>query len=203
MKQSNKTIIGITGGIATGKSTVTKILKNKGFKIIDADMIARKVLQVGQEAYRDVVGHFGMEILNPDFSINRHYLGAKIFKDKVQREKLNSMTHPHIIEEIKNQIKDSKEEIIFLDIPLLVEIYDEIISNEIYITEIWLVYCNREIQIKRLMKRDNIDYSLAETKVNAQIDIEEKKKLVDKIIDNESNELELIKNLERELKKIS
>lgn len=202
MKQNKKTIIGITGGIATGKSTVTEILKDKKFKVIDADYISKEILQLGQSAYQDVVGHFGMEILQQDCSINRTLLATKIFKDEVQREKLNSIMHPYIIEEMKKEIIASKEEILFLDIPLLIEIY-ELLNNEIKFTEIWLVYCNKEIEIKRLMERDNIDYKQAEMKINAQIDIEEKKKQADRIINNEGDKVDLIEQLEMALKQIS
>lgn len=203
MTQNNIKIIGITGGIATGKSTTTKILVDKGYKVIDSDKIARKCLELGREGYRRVVEHFGMASLNPDYSINRHYLGAKIFKDKAQREKLNTIIHPYIIEEIKKEINDSKEQILFLDIPLLIEIYDELKNADINISETWLIYCNRETQIERLMKRDNIDLERAESKVNAQIDIEEKRKLVDRIINNEDDEIELLKNIEIALEQIS
>lgn len=185
MTQNKTKVIGLTGGISTGKSTVSEIISEKGFKVIDADLISREILDIGQDAYKEVVNFFGIEVLNPDKTINRTYLGTKIFRDKKLRDRLNSITHPSIMKKIKQQVDlNHEEEIIFLDIPLLIEVYDELINAKIYFDEIWLVYCDRETQISRLMKRDSISHEQAELKINAQMDIENKRKLVDRIINN-------------------
>lgn len=203
MIQNKPKVIGLTGGISTGKSTVSEILKEEGFKIIDADVIAREILDIGQDAYEKVIDFFGIEVLNIDKTINRTYLGKKIFRDKKLRDKLNSITHPSIMKKIKQQIDlNSKEELIFLDIPLLIEVYDELINSGVYIDKIWLVYCDRERQITRLMKRDSISYEQAELKVNSQMDIEEKRKYADQIIDNTQDKEYLIKEIKIALKQI-
>lgn len=204
MTRNKVKVIGITGGISTGKSTVSKILTDKGLKVIDADVIARDVLKVGEDAYKEVLDFFGEDILQADKSINRSTLGEQIFKDKTLRKKLNDITHPHIMRKIKEKIDESSnQKIMFLDIPLLIEIYDDLIDHKITIDETWLVYCNKETQIKRLMKRDGINYEFAKNKIESQMDIEEKKRHVDKIICNMKDKKELIKIIEYNLKEIS
>ena len=204
MMQNKARIIGITGGIATGKSTVSSYLRGKGFKVIDADVIAREVLNIEEDAYTDLVAFFGREILKKDRSIDRKILGEKIFKNVDLRKKLNSITHPYILKRIKKSLeKNTSQEVVFLDIPLLIEIYDDLLEEEILIDEIWLVYCNRETQIKRLMKRDGIDYEFAKAKVDAQMDIEEKKKHADKIICNIKDKKDLIEDVKYNLEQIS
>ncbi len=203
MKQNRSKIIGLTGGISTGKSTVTLLLREKGFVVIDADVISREIMNIGKPAYEQVIKTFGMEILNSDSTINRPKLGEIIFADEKLRHKLNSITHPYIINSIKDEILDyNNEEILFLDIPLLIEIYDDLKRSEIEIDEIWLVYCSKETQINRLMKRDDISLDSAKLKVEAQIDIEEKRKLADKIIDNTKSKAKLIENIDVILGKI-
>lgn len=203
MIQNKTKVIGLTGGISTGKSTVSEILTRKGFKVIDADLISREILDIGQDAYKEVVDFFGLEVLNPDKTINRTYLGTEIFRDKKLRDRLNSITHPSIMKKIKQQVDlNHEEEIIFLDIPLLIEVYDELVSAEIYFDEIWLVYCDRETQIKRLMKRDSISHDQAELKINAQMDMENKRKLVDRIIDNTKDLDYLIDQIKTALEQI-
>lgn len=196
-------VIGITGGISTGKSTATKILKSKGFKVIDADIIARQVLNIGEEAYCEVIKIFSKDILNKDETIDRKLLAEKIFKDKISREQLNSITHPIIMERIKEEIdSNNKEDILFLDIPLLIEIYESLSKYDIFIDEIWLIYCDKDTQIKRLMKRDGINLESARFKVNAQMDIEEKKRFADKIIYNTKDKKELEKDIDALLEQI-
>lgn len=202
MTQNKRKVIGITGGISTGKSVVTRILREKGFKVIDADFIARNILNIDQDSYKDVVSFFGIEVLNEDKTINRAYLGGKIFKDSKLRNKLNEITHPNIMKKIKKEIDLSKDEYLFLDIPLLIEIYDELINYEIKIDEIWLVYCDRETQINRLVKRDAISRQEAELKINAQMDIDEKRKFADRVIDNTRDLSYLSKNIESTLEQI-
>lgn len=204
MTQSKTKIIGLTGGISTGKTTAAEIIKGKGFNLVDADKIAKEVLNEGHSAYASVVEYFGQEILRQDKSIDRKALGDKIFKDSLLREKLNSLTHPHIMKAIKKAIDENhKEQVLFLDIPLLLEVYDSIRDSEIFIDEIWLVYCTREEQVKRLMKRDKITREDAELKVNAQIHIEKKRELSDKVIDNTKDKGHLKRNIEMALEKIS
>ena len=204
MKQNKPKVIGLTGGIATGKSTVSNILKKKGFKIIDADKIARDIVEVGSPAYKEVLDYFGEGVLNEDETINRVYLGQKIFNNQILRTKLNDITHPHIIEKISEEIElYSSEDIIFLDVPLLLETIDKFKEKGIYIDKIWIVYCDEKTEIERLMTRNSLSYEEAVKRVNSQMPIEKKKELADTIIDNTKDIGTLIENIEKALKEIS
>lgn len=204
MIQNKTTIIGITGGMASGKTTVSNFLKTKGYKVIDADKIARDIVNIGENSYIEILNFFGDEILNQDKTINRKSLGTKIFNNKECRDKLNAITHPYIMDQINKEISENtKEKILFLDIPLLFEVYESIVNSGIMIDEIWLIYCDQETQIKRLMKRDNISYKDAKTRINSQMDIERKTNLADRVIDNTKREEDLIENIEKAIKKIS
>ncbi|WP_282925978.1 dephospho-CoA kinase [Helcococcus kunzii] len=184
-------VIGITGSIATGKSTVTDILKDLGYNVIDADKIAHQLMEVGNENYDAIVSYFGDKILNPDKSINRKKLGNIVFNDKKQLNKLNNLTHDNIFNKIKENIEFYKNEIIFVDIPLLIELK---IKGELSIEfdEIWLVYVDRQTQIERLAKRNNISYDEAEKLVNTQINIDDKVQYCDFILDN-SKDIDYVK----------
>lgn len=177
-------IIGLTGGIATGKSTVSNIIK-KYFTVIDADKIAKNIVEPNMKGYNKVIEYFGENILLPNKDIDRDKLGKIIFNSKRERVKLNEILHPIIISTIKKELEDKKDEkYIFLDIPLLFETIESLKENGIFFYEIWLVYSNRDIQIQRLIKRDNIDMSLAIKKIDSQMSLEEKKSISDKIIYN-------------------
>lgn len=198
MKQSSCKIIGLTGGIASGKSTVTNLLMGKGFKVIDADKIARKVVFVGEPAYMDIVDEFGERILNEDLSIDRIELGKLTFQDGNMRKRLNSIVHPRIFQAIKDEVdKYSKiEKFIFLDIPLLVEELEKIKAKGINIDEIWLVYVDEKTQLERLKKRDGFSDEEALARMRAQMSMEYKKKYADKIINNSGSLEELKEKVE-------
>ncbi|MGX7072694.1 dephospho-CoA kinase [Helcococcus kunzii] len=184
-------IVGITGSIATGKSTVTDILKDLGYNVIDADKIAHQLMKVGNENYDAIVSYFGDKILNPDKSINRKKLGNIVFNDKKQLNKLNNLTHDNIFNKIKENIEFYKNEIIFVDIPLLIELKIKG-ALSIEFDEIWLVYVDRQIQIERLAKRNNISYDEAEKLVYTQINIDDKVQYCDFILDN-SKDIDYVK----------
>lgn len=186
MTQNRCTIIGITGGIATGKSTVTNMLIKRGYKVIDADMIAREVVEIGKPAYYEIVSHFGEEILEDDKSINRKKLGKLIFSDSKSREKLNEIVHPRIYEVIEAKLKSICNDnlLIFLDIPLLFETISNTKKYGFKFDEIWMVYADEDIQLKRLMNRDNIDEDEALMKIRAQMSLEDKKKMATRILYN-------------------
>lgn len=186
MTQSKCKIIGITGGIATGKSTVTNFLMEKGYKVIDADKIAREVVEKGEIAYDEIVNYFGNNILKKDGSIDRKKLGEIIFNDQNKRTKLNSIVHPQVIKKIKENINlySKNNNILFVDIPLLIEKVEYFKDNNLVFNEIWLVYLKEEEQIKRLIKRDKISLNDSKKRINAQMPIKLKKKYADKIIDN-------------------
>lgn len=191
----NKTIlIGLTGGIATGKSTVSNILVQKGYSLIDADKIAREVAIIDKPAYIKIVEGFGKGILQDDKNIDRKVLGNIIFNNKEAREKLNNIIHPYIFETIKLDIDklSNKDQVIFLDVPLLFEQYDLWEKYNIKFDEIWVVYVNKNVQIERLMKRDEISIEEALKRIESQMPMDDKKARSSKTIDN-SGDVEYLK----------
>jgi dephospho-CoA kinase len=176
-------VVGLTGGIATGKSTVSALLKKAGAVIIDADRIARKVVNKGQPAYREIVQNFGETILLPDGEINRSVLGDIIFNDPHKKQLLNRIVHPHVRKEQNRQLKhiqkNDSNTIVILDIPLLIE--TQMCGD---LSEVIVVYAPEHIQIKRLMRRDGISKTDALARVRSQMPIEEKKDKATIVIDN-------------------
>ena len=175
-------IIGLTGGIATGKSTVSVMLAELGAYIIDADEIARFVVMPNQPAWHDIVAQFGNEVLLPDGAINRKFLGEKVFNDKIQRLSLEKITHHYIEEEVKNSLTNAEQlgkRIVVLDMPLLFEVGWQKMVNEI-----WVVWVQQDVQVSRLMARDNLSQKQASDRINTQINLAEKVKQADVVIDN-------------------
>lgn len=205
MIQNKCSIIGLTGGIGTGKSTVTKILIEKGFKVIDADEISREVVEVGKPAYTKIVEVFGSRILLEDKTLNRRKLGRLIFSSNSLRRLLNNIIRPYIWESIKLEIEKYcvNNEIIFLDAPLLIEELDKLDLYGIKLEEIWLVYTDSKTQLLRLMERDNISEDDAKSKINAQMNLEEKKMYADKIIDNSGDLNILMKHIDSLLQELA
>lgn len=175
--------VGLTGGIAAGKSTVSGFLKAAGAVIIDADKIAYNVVKKGSPAWQGIVSHFSKKILLPDGGINREHLGNIIFNNPDEKEKLNSIVHPFVFQEMEKQIRLVREkspgEVVIQDIPLLME-SDMHKSFSCVI----VVYIPESLQIKRLMERNNLSREDAVARIRSQMPIEEKKKLGDIIIDN-------------------
>lgn len=185
MTHTDPRILGITGGIASGKTTVCNFIKDKGYKVIDADEIARSLMKKGKVNHKKIVDYFGQGILERSGEINRQLLGSKVFSDPEMLKILNSIAHPHIFKEIKKEIERSKQErVIFLDIPLLFEEYDNILKYDISFDEIWLVFVDRDTQIDRLMKRNNLTKKEAIARIDSQISIDKKREKSDRIIFN-------------------
>lgn len=175
----NKIIIGITGGIATGKSLITSELKQRGFYIIDSDIVAKEIMTSSESVINFMQENF-LGIYNEDTGqYNYKELGQIIFSNAELRTKLNEIVHPLVKEEIKNLITESNEEIIIVDVPLLYEAGFEDLFSLIIV-----VYLDYKTQINRLMKRDDISRKYAELKIAAQMDIAEKVKQADFVIDN-------------------
>lgn len=188
--------IGITGSISTGKSTVTEYLLSKGLKVVDADKIAREVYDT-KEVFEKTVKAFGKDILK-DGKIDRIKLGKKVFGNKEALYTLSTIVHPQILLNVKREALSYDDDVVFLDIPLLIEMIDEI-RKAINIDEIWVVYIPEELQIKRLMARDNISKDLALKKIRSQISIEEKKSVADVVIENTGTLKDLYDRVDREL----
>lgn len=177
--------IGLTGGIATGKSTVSSLLVARGALLIDADQIAREIMEPSSPILAQVAAHFGQDILQADGTLHRKRLGEIIFSNPAERQVLESITHPAIrttIQERMNQYEqEHPEKLVVADIPLL---YEAGAAYEGFFDEIMVVYVPRELQIERLMKRDEITEEQAVKRLNAQLDIELKKEKADIVIDN-------------------
>jgi len=175
--------VGITGGIATGKSTVSKMMQKCGFPLIDADKIAREIVLPDNIGWQRIVAHFGTSILNHDQTINRNKLGDLIFADEKKREILNQITHPIIEEEMLKKAKEyektDQSKIIIFDIPLLFEARMEHLVDKIIV-----VYLSEELQIARLRERNSYSFEEASKRVQSQLPIEQKLMLADFVIDN-------------------
>ncbi|OCL27563.1 dephospho-CoA kinase [Orenia metallireducens] len=192
--------VGLTGGIASGKSTVSKYLKELGAVIIDADKIAHSLMEPKKILWKRVVKEFGKEILLSNGTIDRKKLGGIIFNDSKAKKRLDKTTHPIIIAKIEEEMERlSKEnDILIVDVPLLIEI--DMID---FFDEVWLVYVDKDVQIKRLMTRDQIDYQKAIAKINSQMPLIKKKEYADRIINNNGTEEELKFEVIRVWQKIS
>lgn len=193
-----KKIIGITGGIASGKSYVCDIIEKQGFKIIDSDKISHELSKIGCPLYNAIIKEFGNDYLLDNKELNRKKLGALIFNNENEKLKLNSISHPLIINEINNQINEISDDLIFVDVPLLYESKMENLFNVII-----CVYVDRKTQIERLMNRDDISYDYALAKISSQMSLDEKAKLAHYVIDNSEDSakamtLKILKKLKGE-----
>ncbi|MBR7118461.1 MAG: dephospho-CoA kinase [Helicobacteraceae bacterium] len=189
-----KNAIAITGGIASGKSSVCSLLRLYGYSIIDADKIAHNALSVLKDK---VILEFGTEILDSNVDIDRKKLGAIVFFDDKKRKKLEGILHPFIRNEILQKAKDLEKykKAYFVDIPLFFEVKEKYPINRIL-----LVYTPKAIQIDRLIKRDNIKTELAIKKIQSQMDIESKIALSTDIIDNSKDLVHLQSQVESFIK---
>ncbi len=179
--------LGLTGGLATGKSTAAEILASLGAEIIDADRIAHQVLEPEGEAYSDVVAHFGRSILTEDGRVDRKKLGRIIFSSPVKRQQLEKLTHPHILEKIERRLEEDRDSSrIVLEAPLLFET-----GLEKLVQEIWVISARLENQIARLKRRDGLDREEALRRINAQLSLKEKRKRADLVIENNGSKAEL------------
>lgn len=182
-------IIGITGGIASGKSTVTNFLRQKGFEVVDADALVHQLQKPGGRLYQILVEHFGEKVLLEDGKLNRSLLASLIFSNSEERE-WSKETQGKIIREELGSLRDKlakTEEVFFMDIPLLFE--QDYAS---WFDETWLVYVRRDTQLDRLMNRDQLSKESAETRLASQWPLEEKKKFATYILDNNGSREQLL-----------
>ena len=177
-------IIGITGGIASGKSTVTNFLRQKGFQVVDADALVHQLQKPGGRLYQVLVQHFGQDIVSENGELNRPLLASLIFSNLEERE-WSRITQGEIIREELAALRDQlaqTEAIFFMDIPLLFEQ-----DYSAWFDETWLVYVDRDVQVERLMKRDHLSKNEAESRLAAQWPLEKKKDLASHVLDNNGN----------------
>ncbi|OFK34675.1 dephospho-CoA kinase [Staphylococcus sp. HMSC065C10] len=187
-------VIGLTGGIATGKSTVSELLTAFGFKVVDADIAARKAVAKGTKGLEQVRAAFGDSAITDEGEMDRKYVGEIVFNHPEKRLELNDIVHPivrEIMEEEKQSCLNQGYDVI-MDIPLLFE-------NELQniVEEVWLVYTSESIQIERLMERNQLSLEDAKARVYSQISIDKKSRMADHVIDNLGDKLELKQNLEQ------
>lgn len=185
-------IIGLTGGIGTGKSTVSQYLKEQNFAIVDADLISRQVVEPGMPLLADLEAAFGSNIILDDGSLDRKGLAAIVFNDKEQKKKMESIMHTAILAEMRRQMDDYAAEGthkgIIIDAPLLFEI-----GLEKWCDEVWLIVADMDVRIQRVCARDNAVPKEVEARIRNQMSDEEKRKLSDSILDN-STTLEALHN---------
>jgi dephospho-coA kinase len=182
-------IIGITGGIASGKSTVTNFLREKGFQVVDADTVVHQLQKPGGRLYQLLVQHFGQKIILENEELNRPLLASLIFSNPEERE-WSKQTQGEIIREELAALRDQlaqTETVFFMDIPLLFEQ-----DYSAWFDETWLVYVDRDVQVERFMKRDYLSKEVAESRLATQWSLEEKKKLASHILDNNGSRDQLV-----------
>lgn len=178
-------VLGITGGIATGKSSVVQHFIDLGFPVVDADIIARHLLDQNEQAYNEVVKVFGSEILHENGEINRQALGALVFNHPDKLKQLDELMAPFLQESILAAIKQASQnqKLVIVDVPLMYEKgYDE------WMDQVAVVYCTPNQQLKRLMQRNQLTEKEAKQRIDSQLPIEMKKLLAEVVFDN-SNDL--------------
>lgn len=191
--------VAITGGIGTGKSSVSTILRLYGYTIIDADKVAHQVLNDNTSS---VVDLFSDDILGKDNKIDRKKLGEMVFGDYTQKKKLEDLLHPKIRDEILSQANqlESYSQHYFLDIPLFFEVGGKKTYD---VAQVLLIYATKELQLKRIVARDGLSQEDAMKRIEAQMDIEEKKLQSENIIENTKGLKELQEEIEKFLQKLS
>ncbi|MGG3444147.1 dephospho-CoA kinase [Bacillus cereus] len=176
-------VIGLTGGIASGKSTVSEMFRELNIPVIDADIIAREVVERGKPAYNKIVEVFGMEVLQEDGELDRPKLGSVVFYNEEKRLQLNKIVHPAVREEMNAQkemyIKEGMQAVV-LDIPLL---FESKLTN--LVDRILVVAVMPSTQLERLMKRNNFSEEEATARIQSQMPLEEKVKRADEVINND------------------
>jgi len=187
--------VGLTGGISTGKTTIARMLVEKGAILIDLDRLAHGIQLPESEVWKEIVAAFGRDILNPDKTIDRNRLGAIVFNDSAKLQRLNAIVHPAVnrkwrerLEEIRSARPDA---VVLTDIPLLIEI-----GAHQRFDLILLVYIPQEEQLDRLIKRNGYDRDYAEKRIASQMSIEEKVKFARIVVNNQGTPAETKKRVE-------
>ena len=189
-------MVGLTGGIASGKSTVAKILERLGAAVINADALSREVVEPGKEAWREIIDAFGAGILQPDQTLDRQKLRTVIFNDRDGRKKLEAIIHPRVRALAEERIREhavAGYSIIVYEVPLLFE------GNlHEWLRPVILVACNVDTQRARLQERDQLTQTEAQKHIDAQMSLEEKRRLADYVIENDGS----LANLEQQVRTV-
>lgn len=190
--------IGLTGGIASGKSLVSSYLKNKGYPIVDADVIAKRVVEPGSPALEQIKVVFGQDMVDRNGQLNRKKLGAVIFGNRSKREQLNKIIHPIVRAEMKREADEYEQngyEMIILDIPLLIES-----KLDYLVDQTWVVYVDQQTQLERLLLRDQSTKEEAIQRIESQLSLEQKKVVADIVIDNRQSKEDTFKQVEQAMR---
>lgn len=189
-------VIGLTGGIASGKSTISDMLRELGAAVIDVDLVGRDVVSQGGNAYNRIIESFGRDILMADGNINRKMLGNIVFSDGEKLKLLNEITHPAIIEKVNAMIadfKDQQKEAVVVDAAILIEM-----GLNRYVDCVWLVSADIETQLSRVMVRDKLSSKNAMNRINSQMTNEDRLKYADAVIDT-TQPIDEVRNQVKEL----
>ncbi|WP_282920798.1 dephospho-CoA kinase [Ignavigranum ruoffiae] len=193
-------VIVLTGGIASGKSTVTRYLRSKGYPVIDLDVIAHQVVQAGSPGLALLVQHFGQNILSEDGELNRAMMGQMLFTNPKVKEKVNQLLHPLIFSQMDEEIEAERlagSQLVFLDIPLFFES-----SSAFDYNQVWVVYVEPEVQIERLMARNQLTRQQAMDRINSQMSLAEKAQRADQVLDNSSSPAALYATVDKLLERL-
>ena len=194
MGEQQTIIIGLTGGIACGKSMISAYLMQKSIPVIDGDLVARQIVEPGTKGLAQIVDTFGAEYLHADGTLNRAMLGNRVFADNTALEQLNAITKPLLLEAFKTQINELQAHpLIVLDVALLLEDkeYKELVD------QVWVVTASPEQQLTRLMKRNGYTSQEAQNRINAQMSNEERIQYADAVIDNTGTMTETIAQVDQ------
>jgi dephospho-CoA kinase len=194
-------LVGLTGGIASGKSTVAKILERLGAAVINADDLSREVVEPGKVAWQEIIDAFGTRVLQPDRTLDRQKLRTVIFSDRDGRKKLEAIIHPRVRALAEERIREQTAagySIIVYEVPLLFEgkLHE-------WLRPVILVACDVDTQRSRLQERDHLTQTEAQKHIDAQMSLAEKRRLADYVIENDGNLEELEQQVQVVLKKIN
>lgn len=192
--------VGLTGGIASGKSTISQLFEELGITVIDTDFISHELMKPGQKAYQKTVQHFGSEILDSDLNLKRGLLRKKVFDQPDQKEWLENMIHPLIQERSELEIQAAQSEYALLVVPLMFESgFDQLVDYIVAID------CPASVQKKRLMERDGIDETLAEKMISAQFSNDHRISLSNQLLQNkdDGDRVKDVKHLHEKLKQLA
>jgi dephospho-CoA kinase len=193
-------LVGLTGGIASGKSTVAKILESLGAAIVNADALSREVVEPGREAWQEIAAAFGAEVLQPDQGLDRQKLRTIIFNNPAARRKIESIIHPRVRALAEQRIREHTAagfDVVVYEVPLLFE------GNlHEWLRPVILVACDVDTQLQRLQQRDGLDRAQAQKHIDAQMSLTEKRRRADYVIENNGSLDELKTQVEAVLEKI-
>lgn len=202
MKPNRTRRIGLTGGIASGKSSCTAYLIREGYRVLDGDKLAHRLMAPGQEAFRALVESFGPGILDDDGFLDRRKLGDLVFQNPQALAKLNALTHPLIYRELEREAvlaeeEGVKDDLLFFDLPLLFETWDR--AKALAFDSIWLVVAPEDVRIRRMGERDGLTSEEARARIRAQMGDDQKIPKSDQIIYNERGLRALYENIQQAL----